>query len=73
MVLIINCPLITVMHSKTYGRNISGMLSCSKEKVNQTWETKLQAATVISFWFCGLLVCHDLSREKLNTWLTFLR
>jgi len=45
MVLIINCPLITVKHSKTYGRNISGMLLCSKEKANQMWETKLQAAT----------------------------
>ena len=67
MVLIINCPLMTVKYNKTYGRNISGMLLCSKEKANQTWETKMQAAMVISFWFCGLLVCYDLSGEKLNT------
>ena len=32
---IINCPLITVKHSKTYGRNIFGLYLCAKEKANQ--------------------------------------
>ena len=35
------------------------MLLSSKNEANQT--TMRNLTTIISFWFCGLLICHDIS------------